>query len=280
MTFSAAELDFTLGDAEFTRISQLVQRHFGIQLPPQKRGLVQQRLRRLLPELGCKSFEEFCVKHIGDAPSQAILGRLVDRISTNHTFFWREPAHFEHLRDEVLPQLHTSKSRDRDIRLWCAAAATGEEPWTLAMLLTEAFRGDGWSAGLLATDISAPALETAARGVYRQENVARLPKAMRKRWMVPASDGTVSIHASLRPELTLRRLNLLEGRFPSKRPFDVVFCRNVMIYFDDATRRSVVARIAAVTAPGAYLYIGHSETLGRGDPFWRFERPGIYRRMA
>jgi chemotaxis protein methyltransferase CheR len=156
MTLPAAELDFNLGDVEFTRISQLVQRHFGIQLPPQKRGLVQQRLRRMLPELGCKSFEEFCTKHIGDPPSQEILGRLVDRISTNHTFFWREPQHFEHMRDEVFPQLRVSKARDRDIRVWCAAAATGEEPWTLAMLLSEAFRGDGWSAGLLATDISAP----------------------------------------------------------------------------------------------------------------------------
>ena len=268
----------SIGDAEFRIISDLIQGQFGIQLPEAKRGLVEQRLRSLVRELGCDSFAEFCRTHMRGAPSREILSRMVDRISTNHTFFWRESEHFVHFRDTVLPELAQSRTSDRDLRLWCAAAATGEEPWTLAMLVTEALGGEGWRAGVLATDISARALEIAEQGVYTAENIKGLPKALKDRWLVPLPNGGLSMHDKLRAEVTFRRLNLIGEDFPFRRPFDVVFCRNVMIYFDEPTRRDVVARIAKVTTSGGRLYIGHSETLGREDPNWRFERPGVYRR--
>lgn len=274
-----ATVDMKIDDKQFAHVSALITRHFGIQLPPHKRGLVQMRLRRVVAETGFTDFSSFYDTHIASkSPSVEILGRLIDRISTNHTHFWREAEHFVHLRDVVLPEILRNGSRD--LRLWCAAAATGEEPWTLAMLVTQAIQPVGWQGGILATDISARALATAQRGVYKAENVTRLPAALRERWMRPEADGSLRIVDALRSEVTWRRLNLIGTPFAFKRSMDVVFCRNVMIYFDEPTRRDVVRRIAMVTRPGGWLFIGHSETLGRHDADWRFERPGMYRRVA
>jgi chemotaxis protein methyltransferase CheR len=234
-------------------------------------------MRRVVADAGVTDFDAFFEAHFTRAPSIEILGRLIDRVSTNHTFFWRESEHLVHLRDVVLPEL--VRSGKRDLRVWCAAAATGEEPWTLAMLITNALP-TGWEGGLLATDISARALSTAQKGLYKAENVSRLPTALREKWMAPGPDDTLRIVDALRREVTWRRLNLIGAPFPYKRPMDVVFCRTVMIYFDEPTRQDVVRRIAHVTRPGGWLFIGHSETLGRTDAVWRFERPGIYRRVG
>ena len=272
-----ATVDMRIGDRQFEHLSSLITHHFGIQVPDQKRPLLTQRLRQVVVEAGYHDFDSFFEAHFTRSPSIEMLGRLIDRVSTNHTFFWRESDHLVHFRDVVLPQIIAGGSRD--LRLWCAAAATGEEPWTLAMLVASAMPA-GWAGGLLATDISARALSTAQRGVYKAENVSRLPDALRDRWMVRGADDTLRVVDALRSEVTWRRLNLVGAAFNYKRSMDVVFCRNVMIYFDETTRRDVVARIAQVTRPGGWLFIGHSETLGRGDPAWRFERPGVYRRVA
>jgi chemotaxis protein methyltransferase CheR len=272
-------VDMQIDDAQFAHVSALITRHFGIQLPAHKRGLLQMRLRRVVIETGYSDFTAFYNAHVASkTPSLEILGRLIDRVSTNHTFFWRESEHFTHLRDVVLPEL--ARGNSGDLRLWCAAAATGEEPWTLAMLVTEAMAPLRWQAGLLATDISARALETAQRGHYKPESATALPAALRDRWMKPGPDGMLRISDALRSEVTWRRLNLIGAPFAFKKAMDVVFCRNVMIYFDETTRRDVVHRIAQVTRPGGWLFIGHSETLGRQDADWRFERPGMYRRIA
>ena len=271
-------IDMRIDEKQFAHMSALIHRHFGIVLPVHKQGLLAMRLRKVVAESGYSDFTTFYEAHMVKNPSVEVLGRLIDRVSTNHTFFWREADHFVHLRDVVLPEI--ARSGSRDIRLWCAAAATGEEPWTLAMLVTEAVPGPGWDAGILATDISARALTTARKGVYKNENVARLPPGMRERWMAPAPDDSVRIKDDLRREVTWRRLNLIGSAFPFKGQMDVVFCRNVMIYFDETTRRDVVTRIAQVTRPGGWLFIGHSETLGRSDAAWRFERPGMYRRVG
>ncbi len=272
-----ATVDMRIDDRQFAHLASLIQHHFGILLPPQKRPLLAQRMRRVVVDAGYSDFDAFFEAHFTRTPSIEILGRLIDRVSTNHTFFWREAEHLIHLRDVVLPEI--VRGGKRDLRLWCAAAATGEEPWTLAMLVAGAVP-TGWEAGILATDISARALATAQKGVYKTENVSRLPAALRDRWMVPGPDDTVRIADALRREVTWRRLNLIGASFPYKYPMDVVFCRNVMIYFDEPTRRDVVRRIAEVTRPGGWLFIGHSETLGRTDAVWRFERPGTYRRVG
>lgn len=272
-----ATVDMRIGDRQFEHLSSLIQHHFGIQVTDQKRPLLTQRLRQVVVEAGYHDFDSFFGAHFTRSPSIEILGRLIDRVSTNHTFFWRESDHLVYFRDVVLPQIIERGSRD--LRLWCAAAATGEEPWTLAMLVASAMPA-GWAGGLLATDISARALSTAQRGVYKSENVSRLPDALRDRWMVRGADDTLRVVDALRSEVTWRRLNLIGAAFNYKRPMDVVFCRNVMIYFDEPTRQDVVRRIAQVTRPGGWLFIGHSETLGRGDAAWRFELPGVYRRVG
>lgn len=276
-TPNLATVDMRIDDRQFAHLASLIQHHFGIQLPPNKRPLLAQRMRRVVVEAGYSDFDAFFEAHFTRTPSVEILGRLIDHVSTNHTHFWREAAHLTHLRDLVLPEI--VRSGRQDLRLWCAAAATGEEPWTLAMLVANTIP-TGWEAGILATDISARALATAQKGIYKSENVFRLPAALREKWMAPGPDDTLHVVDSLRREVTWRRLNLVGASFPYKRPMDVVFCRNVMIYFDEPTRRDVVRRIAEVTRPGGWLFIGHAETLGRSDAAWRFERPGVYRRVA
>ncbi len=164
-----ATIDMSMTDGQFREIAALVQSRFGIQLPAEKRGLVTSRLQRLVRASGLGSFDEYWRRHMRP-PSREVLSDLVDRLSTNHTYLWREPEHFEYLAREVLPRVRESE-RARDLRLWCAAAATGEEPYCIQMVVRETLGAeyDRWTAGLLATDISDGALSRAREGMYSQQ---------------------------------------------------------------------------------------------------------------
>ncbi len=267
----------------FGRLAELVHERTGIVLGADKRGFVAMRLRGLPSRLGHPDVASLCREVVAQSDHPA-LPQIVDCLSTNHTFFYRESAHFDHFRDEALPET-TRRLREReelDLRVWCAAASTGEEPYTLAMLLREHLGPDlpRWQAGLLATDISERALAVAREGVYREEDVARLPEVLRKRYFRPRGGGLLEVVPELRSDVVFRRFNLLAARYPFRKPFHVVFCRNVMIYFDAATRDAVAQRIFGCLAPGGYLYLGMAETLrGRHTPL-EFVRPAVYRKAS
>jgi chemotaxis protein methyltransferase CheR len=270
-----------ISDREFHLIRDLIYERFGINLTPEKRALLVGRLGKLLREQGFKSFQDYFKYLLADTSGTA-LDSLVNRISTNFTFFYRESDHFEFLSSSVLPEMadHLRRSGKKDFRLWCAGCATGQEPYTLAILLLQYF-GENygeWQAGLLATDISAKALETARKGVYPAEALEKLPGPLKRNYFRNMSSGAFAVTDAVKKEVTFRRFNLMNGRFPFKKPFHVIFCRNVMIYFDQPTRDALVRRFYDNLVPGGYLFIGHSETLGRKQISFEYVKPAVYRK--
>lgn len=266
-------------DKEFNTIRSLVYSNFGINLTEQKKSLVVGRLQKLLKQLNFTSFQQYC-DYLQKTPSA--LSELVNRISTNHTFFFREKEHFDFFIESVLPDIKARhlKKGDKDIRLWCAAAATGEEPYTLMMLIIQAFNMDyrAWDVGLLATDISEKALNTAVKGVYPTERVSLVPPALKKKFLRPHGEDMWEVAEELKKEIVYRRFNLMNKQLPFKKKMDTIFCRNVMIYFDKQTREALVDRLYDITVPGGYLFIGHSETLGRETSRWKYVMPAVYRK--
>ncbi|MFT5585402.1 MAG: chemotaxis protein methyltransferase CheR [Cognaticolwellia sp.] len=269
-----------LSDLQFSRVACLLHEHFGIDLPEHKRASISRRLNTVFRGSSSPSFDLFFAESLGAPPDFGVLSELIDKASTNHTYFWREPEHFKLFSEVVLPELARRLSHEQDLRIWCAAAATGEEPVTLALLAMDYFRfkGAGWRCGVLATDISASALEHARAGLWSSENVLRLPVRLRRhfRQAGPAHMRLVEHAAN---ELTWRRLNLVAQAYPFQRKMHVVFCRNVLIYFDKETKAAVIERIHDVVAPGGWLFLSHSETIGR-DSVFEYVQPGVYRRRT
>ncbi len=272
---------YELAEADFQDLRDLIQRLFGIDLTPEKKELVVNRLQPVLRKRGLSSFREY-IEFLERSPGAEATSELIDRIATNHTYFNREPAHFEYFHDEVLPDF-VGRDRppgEKDLRVWCAAASTGEEPYTLMMLILDVLgeEYDAWKAGLLATDLSSEALAKASQATYPEEAVSQLPPAIRKSYFEPADGGRLRVCARVRNEVVFRRFNLIQGRYAFRKPFHTIFCRNVMIYFDAETKRSVVRRLYEVTEEGGYLFVGHAESLDRSTCPYDYVRPGVYRR--
>ena len=270
-----------ISDEEFARIRELIYSRFGIALTEKKKSLVVGRLQKFLRSHGFSDFSSYYDYIVSDKSGKA-LDELVNRISTNFTYFWREPEHFIHLRDVVLPEI-TGKLKsvgDYDFRLWCAAAATGEEPYMLAMILRDYFASDyfKWNAGVLATDISDHALSVARDAVYPSKTLDKLPDAFRKKYFRQISTDEWQIVDEIRKELAYRRFNLM-NELPFKKPFHVIFCRNVMIYFDQETKKKLVQKMYDCTEKGGYLFVGHSESLGRQECPYKYILPAVYRKM-
>ena len=270
-----------LSDADFQLLRDAIRREVGISIAADKRALVIGRLRSLVAEQGHSDFASF-TRELLRNPDPSRLSQLVDRIATNHTFFGREKEHFDFLVRQALPELCPTieAQGERDLRVWCAAASTGEEPYVLAMLIRDflASRFPGWEGGVLATDVSARALERARRGVYPRRAVERLDPLLRLRYFRERGADELEITPELKREVLFRRFNLMNQALPFRHRFHVVFCRNVMIYFDEPTRLSLVHRLHGCIEPGGYLFIGMAESLDRRSSPFQFVRPGIYRK--
>lgn len=268
-------------DQEFELFRTFIYQNFGINLTDAKRALLMNRLQKLLKNKGLSSFKEY-YDSIQNDKSMHELSQLIDAVSTNHTFFFREKAHFDFLIQTALPAIVPALKRqgDKDLRVWCAASSTGEEPYVLGMLIMEFLGGEynQWSAGLLATDISNEALNTAATGIYTAERISQVPGKLKNTYFEKVGPDEFQIKKRLRDEILFRRFNLMNERFPFKKPFHVIFCRNVMIYFDLKTRENLVERLYNCTAPGGYLFIGNAETLGRNNCPYKYIAPSIYQR--
>ncbi|MCB2210815.1 protein-glutamate O-methyltransferase CheR [bacterium] len=271
----------TINDKEFKQIRELIYSRFGINLTEQKRALVTGRLNKVLREGGFASFQDYLLAVEKDDTGKS-LSQLVDRISTNHTYFWREPDHFVFFRDEFLPKLiQQQRARNqKKIRIWIAGCSSGEESYMLAILIKEALGGEAaaWDVGLLATDISTVALAKAEAGIYRQENISHMPPALKNKYFKKQPSGEYQIDPGLKKMLLHRRLNLMRPSFPFKGTFQAIFCRNVMIYFDQPTRDELLKKFGKFLDPGGLLFIGHSETLGRNHALFDYVIPALYRR--
>jgi chemotaxis protein methyltransferase CheR len=272
-----------LGDADFLYLRAFVLEHCGIALGDHKRQLVQGRLFRRLRALGLSNFGSYCELLRRDP--QAELGELASAISTNVTSFFREVHHYDLLADELLPRWLHEKRREGDrLRIWSAGCSSGEEPYALAMVLAEALErtGSRLDAKILATDLSPQALETARRGVYPLERINGISEERRRRWMLRGDgeyEGLACVHPRLRELVTIEPLNLLHP-WPMRGPFDAIFCRNVVIYFDQPTKRRLFQRYADLLPAGGYLFLGHSESLhGINDEFELMGRT-VYRKLG
>jgi chemotaxis protein methyltransferase CheR len=267
----------------FQQFSQLVYQQCGINLHEGKRELLQARLNKRLRATGLQSYQEY-YQYITSPDSKAEIVQFLDCISTNLTYFFREPKHFEFLEQVAVPELLVAKRKARNmrIRLWSAGCSTGEEPYSLAMCLLSHFDdAERRDFRILATDISTRVLEIARRGAYTKDRVDKVPAALRQKYL-QRRDGVggeayFEVAPLLRQVVSFRRLNLKE-RYPFSGPFDYIFCRNVMIYFDKPTQQDLVQKMATYLSPGGYLFVGHSESLtGLQHPL-QYVRPSVYRK--
>jgi chemotaxis protein methyltransferase CheR len=243
----------------------------GIHLPPAKRSMVENRLGKRLRQLGI-AVEDYAQLVATDDQERR---HAIDLVATNHSSWWREPAHFDDLRHRALP--HALGAGARRLRIWCAAAAGGEEPYSIALCVHQAMR-PGLDAAILATDISEVALARARLGQYAEQALGGLNAQDRKAALTLAREGTPAVYA-VKPELRalvhFARLNL-QSEWPMRGPFDIIFCRNVMIYFENHTKQRLIARLASLLTPGGTLYIGHAESLGAATNGLRMIQPSIY----
>jgi chemotaxis protein methyltransferase CheR len=278
----SAGMERPLSESLFRQFSELVYDHCGINLHDGKKALLQARLGKRLRATGIGSYDAY-FKYITHAGNEDEFVHFVDSISTNLTFFFREQQHFDYLEQVLLPQALANKKRERNnrLRIWSAACSTGEEPYSIAMSVSEHLEDAlKWDFKVLATDISTRVLEMASRGVYSQERIQKVPPAMRQQYLQKrrGKDGTpeYAIAPSLKQMIVFRQLNL-QDPFPFKGPFDCIFCRNVMIYFDKKTQESLVNKMAKYLAPGGCLFVGHSESLtGLNHPL-NYVRPAVYK---
>jgi chemotaxis protein methyltransferase CheR len=261
-----------LGARDFEQIRELAYRTFGLDLKAGKEELVSARLRKLVREGRFRSYQEYYRHIVADHTGEA-LASMIDALATNHTSFLREPDHFEFLRREVVPALSTRA----EVEIWSAACSSGEEVWTLACVLNDALPGRGIR--IAATDISNKALRIASRAVYPAESCHILPANWMSRYFVPHAGArkAYAVAPRIRAQAAFRRINLVKD-FTWPRPFPVVFCRNVMIYFDRDTQEQLVRRIADFIEPGGYLFVGHAESLTRITHSLEYVRPAVYRK--
>jgi len=274
----------TLNKSEFDELQSYIHSNFGIWLPDGKMTMVEQRIRPLVVDAGLPTFSDFIRLKL-KSPSATDLTEFVNRITTNHTYFARESEHFDYLKKTVLPELtpiikrETQEGSKHVFRMWCSAASRGHEPYTLAMLQRQYFGAEypRWDAGLLATDISERSLKYAIRGYYPSDEVEALPADMRQKFFTKRGDEW-EVVPELRKDVLFRSFNLNNDRYRFRRPFDVVFCRNVLIYFNMPTKLEVVGKICDQLRPGGYLFLGLAESIGRGTAGLKYVQPGVYKK--
>lgn len=255
-----------LKDKEYQALVKRIYEVCGISLGDNKQELVKTRLSKRVRALGYKSYKEY-VQHLEEEEDDQELMLMIDAISTNFTSFYREKQHFDFLMNKALPEIVKRKQAagEKRLRAWCAAASSGEEPYTLALTLLKFFENQpGWDAKLLATDISTKVLSEAVRGVYSLDKVKTVEPELLRKYFHQDNRGkepAFRVSDEVRDLVVFRRLNLMDDQFPFRGPFDFISCRNVMIYFDLSTQERVVEKLLSYLAPGGYLLIGHSENL-------------------
>lgn len=248
-------LDVNLSQSEYKKLAALIYEESGIDLGDKKLDLLKSRLIKRLRALNLPSYKEY-YKYIVDDRTGMELVYMLDAISTNVTSFFREMAHFEYLKKMVIPELLEKRKKERKIRIWSAPCATGEEVYSLLMVIMENISDvSSWDIKILGTDISINALRTAQVGVYAEDRLKSIPFGVREKYF---SDCRVKDY--LRKYVVFRKLNLMNNSFPFKGKFDVIFCRNVMIYFDQKTQADVMGKLYSYLHNDGYLFIGHSES--------------------
>ncbi len=256
----------TISDADFTKLVRFVQTNYGIDLS-QKRQLITGRLSASIRQKGYSSFADF-INNLLKTKDETEVTLLLDKLTTNYTFFMREQDHLDYFRKTIIPDIVRRHQKDKTLAIWSAGCSSGEEPYNISMYLFDYLGADArnWDTRLLATDISSKALASARRGVYELPDT--IPADWKKKYFVPQSGGRYSVAPAVKDNVIFQRFNLMDP-IKFRRKFDVIFCRNVMIYFDQPTKDALVQRFYDATVPGGYLLISYSENLSQNTPYRR-----------
>jgi chemotaxis protein methyltransferase CheR len=269
---------YIITDKEFRLLATYIKANYGISLKEEKRTLLVGRLQNVLIQNGFENFLEYYEYILTDKTGEAAT-TLINKITTNHTYFMRESNHFHYLLEKALPHLKATV-KDKDLRIWSAGCSTGEEPYTLAMLINDFFGKEKlwWDTKILATDISNKALLEAKKGIYSKERIARLPPYWKLNYFKKYDDNNFIIIDKIKNEVIYRKFNLVDKVFPFKNKFHIIFCRNVMIYFDAHTKGELVNNFYNATEHGGYLFLGHSESLNREEIKYKYVMPALYKK--
>jgi len=267
-----------INDADFKKLTEFIKNSYGINLT-QKRTLIEGRLSNIIIEKGFESFSDYLDFVFRDTTGDETIV-LINKLTTNHTYFMRESNHFDYLRETVLPYL-ASTIKDRDLRLWSAGCSSGEEPYTLEIILREYFGGESlpWDTQILATDISNRALDLAKKGIYAADAIGEIPASWKLNYFEKIDASNYRVSERIKKNVVFRIFNLMQPDFPFKKKFHVIFCRNVMIYFDQPTKDALLNKFYECTEPGGYLFIGHSESVSRESSKYKYIMPAVYRKI-
>jgi len=266
-----------LKDSELRELTGYMKANYGINLI-EKKLLIEGRLTNMITEKGFSNFSDYLKSVFKDTSGNEI-SVLINKLTTNHTYFMREVEHFNYFRDKVMPYLEAN-AKIKDLRIWSAGCSSGEEPYTLAMLIADYFgnRGSIWNTKVLATDISEKVLQIAEEGIYAQEAVNSIPKYWRLKYFNKIEDNYYQVTSAIRNEIIYRNFNLMTEIFPFKKKFHVIFCRNVMIYFEPKTKMELIKKFYDMTEIGGYLFLGHSESVNKNDTNYKYIMPAVYRK--
>ncbi|MDP1946020.1 MAG: protein-glutamate O-methyltransferase CheR [Nitrospirota bacterium] len=270
-------MDYTITPKEFENFRALIYQECGISLNDSKKTLLVSRLSKRLRMLELDSFQAYYDRVAGETDGEEFT-LLLDLVSTNKTDFFREPKHFDFLREQILPTLQST----RRVRIWSSASSSGEEPYTIAMTLHDSVPDpERWDCKILASDISTRVLAKAASGIYEADRVRDLPPDLVERHFLKGKGeraGMIKVKPHLIEMVRYRRINLMDDTFPIKGHLDLIFCRNVMIYFDRPTQTQLVNKFHRYLKPGGFLFIGHSENIQSLDQPFKAVAPTIYRK--
>ncbi len=270
----------------FRKLSKFIHSRLGVKIPPTKKLMLEGRLRKRLRHLGYTSFEEYYEFLFSPEGLREELPHMVDVVTTHKTDFFREPAHFKYLTEEAVPRLVSEGILVPDHRLlvWSAGCSTGQEPYTLAMVLHQlSINKKGFHFAILATDVSQKVIETGRLGIYEEETIDPVPEALKRRYFLRSRERSkrlVRVIPELRSKIFFHPMNFLEDELNIREPFHVIFCRNVIIYFDKATQEIIVNKLCRYLIPKGYMFMGHSETIHGLKVPLEPVAPTVYRKIA
>jgi chemotaxis protein methyltransferase CheR len=279
-------LSITMSDSEFMRFSKLVQDLCGIRMPEVKKTMLEARLRKRMRALSIRSFKDYW-NYIDSAKGRKEeLVHMIDAVTTNKTDFFREPAHLEYMYNTVLPELQEQQGPNArlNLKVWSAGCSTGKEAYSLAMIMTEYSRNvKELDFSILGTDISTDALEKASKGIYNEDKAESIPEPYRKKYLLKSKDRSrrlIRVSPEIRSLVTFGRLNFLEDDYGLQSPFNIIFCRNVIIYFEREVQQRILTKVCRYLVEGGYLFTGHSETLHGMDLPIKPMAPSVYRKQG
>jgi chemotaxis protein methyltransferase CheR len=270
---------------DFKRLSSFIYKEYGIKMPEIKKTMLQSRLHKRLRELNMTNYKEYVEYLFSKEGQQSEVIHMIDMVSTNKTDFFREPVHFDFLHSDILPEIVMGDKPNRAVKIWSAGCSSGEEPYTIAISMSEFSLlnpGTSFDFSILATDISTRVLRSAVDGIYKEPRVEMLPITLKKRYLLKSKDRTsptVRIIPELRRRITFQRLNFMDSHYSVPDNFDIIFCRNVLIYFDRDTQERVINKLCTKLKPNGIFFLGHSESITNFDVPLRQLRPTIFRKV-